>query len=270
MIVTLHDVIVTWWPENLDDPYVRYCRRATRRITRDAAIILTVSQWSKGDIVERFNVDPDKVRVMQNGIHPDFLAGAEAEATEAARREFASDRPYVFTIGSHLQRKNTGRTIDAFGQLQARHRFPHLLMISGLGEDQTGAFRERAARNRVQDQVRFLPYLERSQLISLYAGADLVVYPSLAEGWGLPVVEALALGVPVATSQTTAMPEAGGEHARYFDPTDVDSMAQIIGAALEDRDGFDKIRQSAMERARSFTWRKAAQTTLNAYSEVSR
>ena len=270
MVVTLHDVIVTWWPENLDDPYVRYCRRATRRITRDADLILTVSQWSKGDIVERFDVDPDKVRVMQNGIHPDFIAGAPSGAGQRARSRFADGQPYLFAIGSHLERKNTGRLIDAFGLLPDRLGSEHLLLISGLGGDQVAPFGERAVRVGVRDRVRFLPYLDRSELISVYAGADLAVYPSLAEGWGLPVVEALALGVPVATSETTGMPEAGGEHARYFDPTDLNSMAQTMANALSETSAFAAVRDEAISRARTFTWRRAAETTLEAYREVGR
>lgn len=270
MVVTLHDTIVTWWPDDHQDPYVRYCRAVTQRVVRDAAVILTVSNWSRGDIIDRFDVDADKVRILQNGIHPDFLTGAPPGAGEGARIRFADGRPYLFTIGSHLARKNTGRLIDAFDLLQGRNRSDHLLLISGLGGDQQAPFRERAERAGIRDQVRFLPYLDRSELISVYAGADLAVYPSLAEGWGLPVVEALALGVPVATSNTTGMPEAGGEHARYFDPTDLESMTQTMADALAETEAFATIRDEAIRRAQSFTWRRAAETTLEAYREVGR
>ena len=269
MVVTLHDVIVTWWPEDQDDTYVQYCRAVTQRVVSNAALVLTVSHWSKENIVERFDVDPDKVRVFQNGIHPDFLAGAPPGAGERARSEFAGNRPYLFCIGSHLERKNTGRLIQAFGLMEPRRRTKHSLLISGLGKNQVEPFRQLAVAAGVEDHVRFLPYLERKDLIGLYAGADLVVYPSQAEGWGLPVVEALALGVPVVTSWATAMPEAGGEHAHYFDPTDVNSMAQAIGEALDNPEWFAGIREEAMARARTFTWRGAAEASLAAYREVS-
>lgn len=265
MVVTLHDVIVTWWPDDLDDPYVKYCRAVTQRVVEEAALILTVSEWSKGDIVERFDVRPEKVKVFQNGIHPDFHAGAPEGAGDRAREQHAGGRPYLFSIGSHLERKNTGGLIDAFGLIGGSE----LLLISGLGdESRTGPFRERAARAGVGDRVRFLPYLDQAELIALYAGAELVVYPSHAEGWGLPVVEALALGVPVATSWKTAMPEAGGEHARYFDPTSAESIASTVREALDERDEFMKIRDQAMRRARSFNWRGSAEATLHAYREV--
>lgn len=270
MVVTLHDVIVTWHDADLGDPFVRYARAVTPRVLRDAAAILTVSEWSRRDIAERFSVDPARIRVSLNGIHPDFVRGAPAAAGDAARAKFAGGRPYLFTIGAPLERKNTGRLLDAFGLLvQRRSDLPHLLLVSGLG-GQTGPFQERAQRAGCGDRVRFLPYLERSELIGVYAGAALTVYPSLMEGWGIPVLESLALGVPVVTSNTTAMPEAGGEHARYFDPNDAESMAHAIGTALDELPGFAAVRDAAVARARTFTWRRTAEGILQVYREVAR
>lgn len=269
MVVSLHDVIVTWWPDDLNDPFVRYARAVTPRVVRDAAVILTVSEWSKRDICERFAVDPAKVRISLNGVHPDFLRGAPDGAGDAARRRHADGRPYLFTIGAPLERKNTGRLIDAFGLWRQRHRdAPHLLLVSGLGKHKD-RFRERAAAAGVADHVRFLPYLDRAELIALYAGAVLSVYPSLVEGWGIPVVESLALGTPVLTSNSTAMPEAGGEHARYFDPNSTESIAAGIEQALDDYvPAFPGVAAAAIARARSFTWRRTAAGVLDVYREV--
>lgn len=270
MVVTLHDVIVTWHDDDLDDPFVRYARAVTPRVVRDAAAILTVSEWSKADIVQRFGADPEKIHVSLNGIHPDFLAGAPAGAGAEARARHAEGRPYLFAIGAPLERKNTGRLLEAWARLlAARPDLPHLLLVSGLG-DQADRFRQRAADAGCVERVRFLPYLDRGELIAVYAGAELTIYPSLMEGWGIPVVESLALGVPVVTSSTTAMPEAGGEHARYFDPRDPDSMAHAIGAALDDLPHFATMRDAAVARARTFTWRRTAEGILDVYRQVAR
>ncbi|MBK8095646.1 MAG: glycosyltransferase family 4 protein [Planctomycetes bacterium] len=271
MVVSLHDVIVTWWPDDLQDPFVRYARAVTPRVVRDAAVILTVSEWSKQDICERFGCDPQKVRLSLNGVHPEFLAGAPDGAGAAMRTRFAEGRPYLFSIGAALERKNTGRLLEAWAAVRRKRRdLPHLLLISGLGKA-VDRFRERAQKAGVLEYVRFLPYLERSDLIALYAGADLAVYPSLVEGWGIPVVESLVLGTPVITSNTTAMPEAGGDHARYFDPNSVDAIADAIERGLDDYvPNFAGIRAAAIARARTFTWRRTAEGILAVYRELAR
>ena len=269
MIVSLHDVIVTWYPQDLDDSYVRYARKVTPRVVRDAAMILTVSEWSRRDICERFDADPGKVRLAHNGLPEAVLQGAPDGAGDAARERFAEGRPYLFAIGATLERKNTGRMIEAFGRVRERDRsLPHLLLVSGVGKA-ADRFRERAANAGVLDHVRFLPYLSQQDLVAVYAGADLCIYPSLVEGWGIPVTESIALGTPVVTSNTSAMPEAGGEFARYFDPHDLESMATVIADALHSYvPQWPAVRARAVAWARQFTWSKAAANVLAAYREV--
>jgi len=268
MIVSLHDTIVTWWPDDVNDPFVRYARKVTPRVVRDASLILTVSEWSKRDICERFDCDPDKVRLSLNGVHPDFLAGAPDGAGAAMRDKHAQGRPYLFAVGAPLERKNTARMIEAFGMLlRKRPDLPHLLLVSGISRVKD-RFTEHAAAAGCLEHVRFLPYVDRNELIGLYAGAELCVYPSLVEGWGIPVVEALALGTPVVTSDSSAMPEAGGEHAFYFDPNSAEAIAHGIQEPIHTLGEFDAIRDAAISRARSFTWGRTARGILDAYREV--
>jgi glycosyltransferase involved in cell wall biosynthesis len=159
--------------------------------------------------------------------------------------------------------------LEAFGLArQRRPDLPHLLVVSGLGKH-IDRFRERAQRAGVLEHVRFLPYLSQEDLIALYAGASLSIYPSLIEGWGIPVCEALALGTPVLTSNTSAMPEAGGEHAHYFDPHQLESMATEIVRAIEDYvPRFPALRDAAIARARTFTWQRTAAGVLQAYADA--
>lgn len=269
MVVTLHDVIVTYWPDDLGDPFVRYARAVTPRVLRDAAVILTVSEWSRRDICTRFGCDPAKVRLSYNGLHPEVVAGAPSGAGAAARARFAEGRPYLFAIGGALERKNTGRLIEAWALARARRPdWPHLLLVSGLGKA-VDRFREHATQAGVLDHVRFLPYLRQQDLVAVYAGAELSVYPSLVEGWGLPVSESLAIGTPVVTSDTSAMPEAGGEDARYFDPDSKDAMADALVDAVERwLPQWPARRDAAMARARRMTWRAAAESVLAAYRDA--
>lgn len=269
MVVTLHDVIVTWWPDDLEDPFIRYARKVTPRVVRDAAIILTVSEWSRRDICERFDCDPAKVRLTYNGLHPQVLAGAPDGAGERARAGFAGGRPYLFSIGAALERKNTGRLIEAWGRVvQRRADLPHVLLVSGVA-GQADRFREQAARAGALEHVRFLPYLSLEDLIALYAGAEMTVYPSRIEGWGIPVSESLALGTPVLTSDSSAMPEAGGDFARYFDPDSTDAIAAAIDAALDGYAAeFEAKRADAVAFARRFTWRRCAESVHAAYRDA--
>lgn len=265
MVVSIHDVIVTWFADSLDDPYVRYCRAVTGRVVKQAARVLTVSEWSKRDIIARFGADPAKIEVFHNGVHPDFAADTDPAAIDAVRRQHADGRRYLFAIGAPLPRKNTAAMLTALGRLHAKRRLDHLVLVSGLAEAQRAPFQAAAAAAGIASVVRFLPYVERRELVALYAGADLSIYPSRVEGWGIPVIESLAQGTPVVTSNTSGMAEAGGEHATFFDPEDLDGMADGIGRALDGRAAFAAIRAAAVARARSFTWARAAEVTLRAY-----
>lgn len=268
MIVTLHDVLVTYWPDDGTDPFVKYARAVTQRVVDQAALVLTVSEWSKKDICERFRCDPAKVRLSKNGLHDDFLAGAPPGAAEHARAKWAEGRPYLYSPGAPLERKNTGRLIEAFALLRERRKdLPHLLVVSGLGKH-VARFQERAAKAGCLEHVRFVPYVPRAELIGLYAGADLAVYPSLVEGWGIPVTEALVLGTPIATSNASAMPEAGGEHAFYFDPNSTEAIAATLADALERLPQWAAVRPAAIARARQFTWQRTAESVFAAYREV--
>lgn len=270
MVVTVHDLIVTWHEDDLQDSYVRYCRAVTPRVLRDADLVLTVSEWSRKDILQRHPIDPQKVRISLNGVHPDFLVDAPAGSAETMRARWADGRPYVFSVGAPLRRKNTARLVEAWGHVVRKQReLPQLLLVSGLG-NAAAPFAAVAEQCGIADRVRFLPYVSREELRSLYAGADLSVYPSLVEGWGIPVVESLAMGTPVLTSNTSAMPEAGGRFARYFDPTSTESMAHELERALAARSEFAALRADAVAHARSFTWANTAQSVLTAYGDVAR
>lgn len=268
LVVTVHDVIVCWWEQDAPGAYDLHLRRVMPRVARQAACILTVSEWSKRDICERYGVPPERITVFHNGVHPLFFRDPPAHWGPQARERFAGGRRYLFAIGSPLRRKNTDGFIRALGVLAQRHRLEHVAVITGLVGKDFDLLRGVAAAAGVEQQVRLFGYVTREELIGLYAGADLTVYPSHAEGWGIPVVESLAVGTPVATSRTTAMPEAGGDDAVYFDPGDVGDMAVAIERALENGGAFAARRPAAQARARGFTWRRAAATALEVYRAV--
>lgn len=268
LVVSVHDVIVCWWQHDDHGTYGEHLRSVMPRVVRQADHILTVSEWSKRDLCERYAVPEDKVTIFHNGVHPLFFEDPPAEWGPDARQKFADGRPYLFSIGSPLRRKNTDGLLRALGVLKGSGRLHHLTVITGLVGADFDLLRGVAAAAGVLDDVRLHGYVTREELVGLYAGAVLTVYPSHAEGWGIPVVESLAVGTPVATSNATAIPEAGGDDALYFDPADLDSMADTIAHAIDAAPAFAARRAAAQRRARSFTWRRAAATTLEVYRQV--
>ena len=270
-VVTMHDIIVTWLDQDLDDPWVRYARKVTPRVLRQATAVLTVSEFSKRDIVRRFGTEPDKIQVVHNGIHPIFHEDAPDDAVAAVREKYANGRPYLFAIGSALQRKNGDALFPLIKQLRERGSLEDaLLVMSGLSGQALADRTEAARRSGVEEHVRLLGYLSWEELRALYSGAELSIYPSLAEGWGIPVVESLACGTPVATSNNTGMAEAGAEHACYFDPKDIASIVTSVEQALKERASFARGKTEAQARARTFSWRRCAEDTLAVFRELCR
>jgi len=269
MVVSLHDVVVTWWQEEGRDSYTDHVRTVTARVCREADKILTVSEFSRRDICERFAVPEDRVEIFYNGIPPVFLCDLPQGAGARARQRYAQGAPYLFCIGSPIRRKNTRGFFDALAILAASDRLEHMVVVTGLVGADREALREYAAERGIADRIDFHGYLSHAELAGIYAGAELTVYPSFAEGWGIPILESFAVGTPVAASRATSIPEAGGEHAAYFDPENAEEMAEVIASCIERRSDFAGVREAARARARGFTWRAAAEKTLSVYRELS-
>ncbi len=267
LVVTLHDILVTWMAEDLQDPFVRYARKVTKRVVRQADAILTVSEFSKQDILQRYPCDPAKIHVVHNGIHPLFHEDADPAQVEAMRERITGGRPYIFAVGSALDRKNSDILFPLYRRLKEEGLLGDaLLVMSSLTGESLERRRHVAREMGVEQDCRLLGYQSWEDLRLLKAGALFSVYPSLAEGWGIPVVESLACGTPIATSERTAMPEAGGEYAQYFDPESLESVASACSRLLRKIETFPV--DQAKAHARSFSWKTCAKKTLEIYKEV--
>ncbi len=269
LVVTIHDLIVTWVNENLDDPYVRYVRKAMGRVIRQSDRIVTISEYSKRDIVMRYGARPETVRVAHNGLHPRFYEDPPQEQQARVRQSFADGKPYLFAIGALLSRKNCDAVFPMLAALKADGSLGDaVLVMTGLQEQAMELRRKAAEEAGVLEHVRFYGYLDVADLHALYAGAELFIYPSLYEGWGIPIVEALACGTPVATSETTSMPEAGGEFARYFDPKDNESIRETVRKLWKERSAWREQQAEAQAFARSFSYDEHARRLIEIYGEL--
>jgi glycosyltransferase involved in cell wall biosynthesis len=251
VIVAIHDLIfldenLGASPSTVQNMGRLYRKYVVRRIAEKSHRIITCSEYSKGRIVALFGLDPTKIVVIPNVVGEEWL-------DESPKPDLAE--PYILAVAGEAPSKNARRLIEAMALLHAR--LPQLtLKIAGISSRFQTAFVDLAHQHGLVSRVKILPYLEDSELRAAYRGASAFVCPSLAEGFGIPLLEAMASGIPISSSNTTSLPEVAGDCAVYFDPLDPAAMAAAMEASL---DGSVNTRQRA-----AFGRERAAQFTLPA------
>ena len=262
-VLTVHDMIFKLFPQHqkrlnfwyLNATMPLYCRRA------DA--IVTVSESSKRDIVAHYGLDPAKVTVIYEAASPEFLPAPPA-AVEKVRGRYGLPDRFLLHVGTIEPRKNLTRLVEALQQLRDEGLAIPLVIAGGKGWLYDDFFR-RLEELPVRAGVYFPGYVPAGDLPILYNAATMVAMPSVYEGFGLPVLEAMACGTPVVCSNTSSLPEIGGEAARTFNPCDVEAMAKVIRAVWTDADLRVEMAKRGLEQATKFSWDRAAQETLNVY-----
>jgi glycosyltransferase involved in cell wall biosynthesis len=265
-VLTVHDMIFKLFPEHqkrlnywyLNATMPLYCRRA------DA--IITVSESSRRDIIAHYGLDPAKVTVVYEAPAPEFVPASQA-AVEAARQRYGLPERFLIHVGTIEPRKNLTRLVEALQRLRDAGLTIPLLVVGGKGWLYEGFFKRLEALE-VRDAVRFPGYVPSADLPVLYSAATLAVMPSVYEGFGLPVLEAMACGTPVISSRSSSLPELGGEAACYFDPYDVEEMASTIRAVWTDGEQRAEMREKGLAQAAKFSWARAAEETLAIYGVV--
>jgi glycosyltransferase involved in cell wall biosynthesis len=243
LVVTFHDLAVLRHPETFNRWTQSYSRWALPRIVRAARRLIAVSEFTKRELLELLEVPEEKVRVIPNAVGEPFSADGEAAAGD-----------YVLAVSTLEPRKNLSRLVE--GYRRAGLNGLPLLIAGARG---WGAVKVEGAG------VRWLGEPDDEELARLYRGARCVAYVSLYEGFGLPVLEAMACGAPVVAARTGALEEVAGGAAVLVDPLDPDAIAAGIGEAIERR---DELRPLGLSRARVFDWPKVAQQTAEVYREA--
>ncbi|PIP57002.1 glycosyl transferase family 1 [candidate division WWE3 bacterium CG22_combo_CG10-13_8_21_14_all_39_12] len=267
-IVVVHDIRTEFLPHHNDWRQKLYLNPLIERIRAGLAThIIAVSQSTKNDIVKELRVDPDKVSVVYEGVDrnrfsPDLRANVQSSG--AIKERYGLKKPYLLFVGTVQPRKNLERLIEACSQVPIITSGQIDVVIVGkkgwLAEDIYTA----PARFGIESQVKFLDYVNDDDLPYLYANAQSFVFPSLYEGFGLPVLEALSVGVPVVTSQISSLPEVGGDLALYVDPFDTSSIAQGIIESL----GLTLDEEKINSHLQKFTWSEAGRKTLEIIDKV--
>jgi glycosyltransferase involved in cell wall biosynthesis len=230
--------------------------------------IVAISQSCRADVIELLNADPAKVHVVPGGVMLEEFSGPLDEARLAdARQCYGVDGPYWIHLGTLEPRKNLKRLVDAYARLRARHEVPRLVLAGGEGW-MFGPVLEAITRHGLEKEVIRTGYLPREDAVALLRGAQGCVYPSLYEGFGLPVLEAMAARVPVLTSDVSSLPEVIGDTGILVEPEDEGSLDAGLERLLLDR-GTESARvEAAWSRAQGMTWDHSAQALMAAYRAV--
>lgn len=260
----VHDPTCLLMPEFHTASNVRYFKHFVRRVLPQLAGVIVPSQAVKRDLVERLNVTDDRITVIPHGVDEEFFPPGPLEPE---RRAF--DRPdrYIFFLGAMEPRKNLATLLEAYRLLPAELRQEFPLVVAGA----SGWKNKKLGQTLQQEKglgVRLLGYVPPQALPLIYAGASVFVFPSLYEGFGMPLLEAMAAGAPVVTSNISAMPEVVGEAAVTVDPRSPAELARAIERVLTDRELAASMRESGRRRAREFTWEKTALATKAFFERV--
>lgn len=266
VITTVHDISFEHFPHMFRKATVLRMRSMIPWSARRSAAVLTGSEYSRRDLIESYDLPPDKVHVTLYATSNLFTTLPTAEAR---RRVGSLDVPgeYILYVGNLQPRKNLPRLLDAYRLLRERGWSVPLVIVgqrAWLADDVFDTVR----RHSLGEHVKFTGYVSDEQLVGLYNLAHVMVYPSLFEGFGLPVLEALACGAPTVTSSTSSMPEVAGDAALLVDPTDVDEIANAIERLLADASLRDRLRAAGPRQAARFSWDRCAQQTESVYRAV--
>ncbi len=268
-VVTIHDIIHLLYPEFLPNRLAFiYAERMIRRSLRRGDRTISVSRNTRDDLMSYFQIDGEKIDVVYNGIEDIFRRTLPSEDLERWMRNLGLERPYLLFVGNPKPHKNLDNVVKAYARALRLHDFPHRLVCVGDRGGIEFKIRRRAAQLGIDERVMLLGHVAQEALPAIYQGAAAFLYPTLYEGFGLPVVEAMASRVPVITSNTSALKEIAAGYAELVNPLDVEAMARAIVRIVSDADHRRSLRKLGQRRADDFHWRRAAEQTLAIYRQA--
>ncbi|MGH9408176.1 MAG: glycosyltransferase family 4 protein [Vicinamibacterales bacterium] len=270
-VVTIHDCIHLRFPQYLPSRLAyAYARASMWTATHRAARVITVSEASKRDILRYFRVPESRIDVIYNGIDERFWREPPAEQLERVRQRYQLTAPFVLYTGNIKPHKNLERLIEAFHLMRQAH--PSLatvqLLIIGDEISKYAILRRAVHRHKLHKHVRFFGFVPDETLTALYRLADMFVFPSLYEGFGLPPLEAMASGTPVVASNVSSLPEVLGSAALMIDPYEPAAIAEAMERVLVDPALRNDLRARGLARAREFSWARSIARVREIYAEV--
>ncbi|MGZ3665980.1 MAG: glycosyltransferase family 4 protein [Ktedonobacterales bacterium] len=267
-VVTVHDLAFMRYPQYFRPARRNYQRVFTARSVRRATLTVAVSESTKRDLIDYFHVPEDRVRVIYNAIDPIFRPVDDLNVLAEFRARHALPQRYLLYLGTLEPRKNLVGLVEAYARLRSQDAETPPLVLAGAKGWYYQPLFERINSLGMQQHITFAGYISREEQPLWYAGAELFVYPSLYEGFGLPVAEALACGTPTITSNVSSMPEAGGAIAMLVDPNDWDALAHTMRVALADPSARARALDEGPRWAGRFSSSHMAAAYANVYREA--
>ena len=268
-VVTIHDLIPYIMPETVGSGYLKRFLKDIPKIIENSKGILTVSEYSKKDILKFFKGYPeDKIFVTPLSAHNEFTPMDKIKCKELIQNKFNFKDPYILYIGGFSARKNVKGLINAFFKIKSNLSKKYKLVLGGSLKDEGINLKNYCDTLNLSEDVIFTGFLENSDLPILYNGAEIFVYPSYYEGFGLPPLEAMKCNTPVITSNTTSIPEVTKDSAILIDPLIEDDLSQSMFNLLENHDLRNNLIKKGYKRSLQFSWRQTAMKTLNAYEKI--
>lgn len=266
LIVTIYDISFLTLPECHTEANRQHCLMGTLDALRYADCIIAISNHGKQELVKYFDIDPDKI-VVTHLAAKDIFAPCGPEEQKRVLKKYRIPRDFIFTVGSYEPRKNIGTLVQAYVNLPENVKNQHHLVIAG-GKGWLNSEIDALIDAQSSDQIRRIGYVDEQDLPALYSAAAAFVYPSLYEGFGLPILEAMSCGAPVITSNTSSMPEISGDAALFFDPLDARQLTTLLLEVMENENLRNELSGKGIERARQFSWEKTARATLKIYEDL--
>lgn len=268
-VISIMDLSYLRFPELFNPHDLYQLKNWTKYSVRKAKAVLTISQATKDDIINQYDIAEEQVHVIYPGIKTALVPVHHKMSMDETRKKYSIGDKYILFVGTLQPRKNIERLIEAFAKIVAEKKHTELqLVIVGKKGWLFEPILAAPEKYGVSDKVKFLDYVPDSALPALYQNALCYVLPSLYEGFGLPVLEAMKYDCPVITSNISSLPEAGGDAALYIDPTDVSNISETIKKVIEN----DKLQKEMIAKGRNqvakFSWEKAAKETLNILQSV--
>lgn len=267
-VLTFVDMQHEFFPQFFSPSEMKMRKEFYRPSAEQATRIIAISGHVKSSLIERYGISPNKIDVVYLGYDRRYRIYETKEGLNSIRSKYDLHRPFLYYPGATWPHKNHKTLLVALSIMKTRYRFEGQLVFTGIAKKSSSEIREEIRRLGMEDTVKVLGYLPYEELPYLYNLARLMVFPSLFEGFGIPLVEAMASGCPIACANATSIPEVVGDAGVFFDPYSPDDMAEKIWKLWNDETKLEDMRSRGLERAKMFSWDDTARRTIEVYGKA--
>jgi glycosyltransferase involved in cell wall biosynthesis len=269
LVNTIHDIIPLVHPGDFTEEFLKKLENNIKRILDESDLVVASSNNTKKDLESRFSPISKRIEIVYSGRDESLAPLPEKDkVADLLRKKYGIDGKFILFVGSIEKRKNLTNLLSAFGRLKQEKKIPHSLVVVGLKGRGSEKVFDMVEDLGLEREVMFTDYVPREDMILFYNAADLFVYPSLYEGFGLPILEAFSCGTPTITSSGSSCGEIAGDAALTIDPKDVDALKSAIDRLLGDKGLMRDLSAKGLDRARLFSWKDSAKKFKKIFQEV--